>query len=167
MKKSLIYFSFFVCLYSFSQAMVVTDISANETLASQLASSTQQLTQLEKNYEILKEAHEKYKKINSIVTSVYKLSEIIKLQTEAIDNVRIVAENTKFEGRSKERLLSVLNNTLSSISERVETISNVLNEGFFSMSDKERIDLFKEERSAIFFLVGKTRGYANPYRARD
>jgi len=168
MKTTITYLLLLFTMHIFSQgAMVVTDVSANASLKSQLIASSNQLAQLEKNYDLLKSAEEKYKKVNSIVTSVYKISEIIALQKEAITNVSLVLKNTKLTGKSRERLFKTLNQTLVSIASRVDMISNVLQGGFFNMTDKERIDTFKQERSSIFILVSKTRGYANPYRPRD
>lgn len=149
----------------FSQgAMVVTDVTANQTLSTQLATSAEQLSQLEKNYEILKSAEEKYEKINSIVTSVAKISDIIQFQEEAITNVKLIMDNTRRTGKSKEKLAAYLNNSLMTISRSVETITSVLQEGFFNMSDKERIDMFDKERHVIFTQVSKTRGMALPYK---
>ena len=168
MKKAITFLCLIISIPFFSQgAMVVTDLTANQTLASTLTASTKQLTQLEKNYALLKSAEEKYQKINSIVTSVYSLGEIINLQKEAINNVSLVLNKTKLTGKSLSRLENVLKQTLENIAKLTGTISNVLKDGFFNMSDKERIDMFQQNRSAIFFLVSKTRGYANPYRKRN
>ncbi|CAH8295979.1 hypothetical protein EV196_11321 [Mariniflexile fucanivorans] len=164
MKKQFLLLFLFVTISNYGQ-MAVTDVTANETLATQLTTSTNQLAQLEKSYQVLKEAEEKYQKINSIVTSVYKIGEIIELQREAIENINIVRNNKK--SADNPNLLENMNHILLSINQRVNTISNVLKEGFFNMSDKERIDMFKSERSAIFFQVSKTRGYANTYRIRN
>ncbi len=164
MKNLLVVLILLFTSYSFGQAMVVTDVTANQTLTTQLAKSAQQLNQLEKNYELLKSAEDKYKKINSIVTSVAKISSIIDLQKEAIENVNIVLNNSNLKGKSRTTLLNSLNQSMLSIGGSVETITNVLNEGFFNMSDKERLEMFEGERKKVLFQVGKTRGYANPYR---
>lgn len=165
MKNSIKYIFLLITSLSFSQ-VVVSDVTANTTLQSQLATSTQQLTQLEKSYKLLKDAEEKYQKVNSIITSVFQIGEIVELQKEAINNVSLVMKYTRYKGESREKLMKILNNTLLAISMRLETVSTVLQGGFFSMTDKERIDMFQKERSSIFALVSKTRGYANPYRNR-
>ncbi|MFI8410834.1 hypothetical protein ACIGHM_29040 [Streptomyces diastaticus] len=161
--KHLFTFLFAIVSVSIYSQVVVTDVTANQTLATQLTTSTNQLSQLERNYELLKESEEKYQKINSIVTSVYNLGEILKLQKEAIFNVKLFLEKTNLKGDAREKMVVKCKNIVESIGRSSENISNVLKEGFFSMTDKERIDFFKEERHHIYFLVSKTRGYALPY----
>ena len=65
-----------VSIKNYSQ-MAVTDVTANQILATQLATSSEQLVQLQKNYDLLKAAEEKYQKINSIYNLIDKLSDMI------------------------------------------------------------------------------------------
>lgn len=167
MKNLILIFFMSASFQIFSQAAVVNDVMANQSLSSQLVTSGKQLSQLERSYEILKQAQEQYKKINSVVTSVAQVGEIIDLQRESIQNVNLILANTKRTGKSRQNLVKHLNTLITTITQKSETISNVLNEGFFTMNDKDRLDLFQKERSDIFSLVVQTRGMANPYRNRD
>jgi hypothetical protein len=165
MKKLLLLFLLTFALSNYGQ-VVTNDTQANITLSSQLLKSAEQLKQLEKNYDLIKKAEEKYEKINSLVSSVSNLKEIISLSNEAYSNVSLVLENTNLKGKSRQILIKNLQKLTIKISEKTLNISKVVKEGFFTMSDKERMDLFQKERNSIFSLVSRTRGYANPYRKR-
>lgn len=164
---NILIFMFITSLIYSQGAMIVSDVTANQTLASQLTSSGKQLAQLEKSYKLLKDAEKKFQKVNSIVTSVYKVKDIIDLQTEAIENIKLVLKNTNLKGKKRERLVKTLTNNLVSITRRVSIVTDVLQDGFFDMTDKERIDMFDKERRAVFTLMAKTRGYANAYKKKD
>lgn len=164
MKMQLTLLFLLLSIYGSAQVMVVNDLSANQTLTTQLATSTEQLTQLQKNYQLLKDAESKYKKINSIVMSVANIDKIIKLQSEAISDINLIMRHTNYTGKNKAHLSEFLNRLLVNMSEKVETASNVISEGFFDMTDKERIDMFEKLRQDVFAHAAVTRGKALPYR---
>ncbi|HAO14001.1 MAG TPA: hypothetical protein DDE71_00315 [Tenacibaculum sp.] len=165
MKKLIFIIFISLSINAFSQ-LAVTDPTANVTLKSQLVTATQQLSQLERNYQIIKEGHEKYQKVNSLVSTVSNIEEIIRLQREGIRNISLVMRHTNLKGNSKVRLVQILKRLSHAIITKTENISKIVKTGFFSMNDKERIDMFQKERNAIYTLVVKTRGYANPYKNR-
>ena len=159
----------FVSINLFSQCpvpQVVTDVTANKSLKLQLANSGQQLKQLEDNYAVLQDAKDKYEKVSSIVTSVFELKEIIDLQAEAIENTNLVLNNNNLKGKRLTNMLETLTKQVSSIEKHVTLIDQVLTDGFFDMTDKERVEMFESTREKVFFLTSRTRGYANPYRNR-
>ena len=146
--------------------MLVTDTAtnaslaaANSTMATTLTKATAQLSQLEKSYAIMKKASDKIEKVSSVVQSVNDIKELIKLQDEAITNVKLITKHKK-----SKNTYNILTNLLQNITKHIGNVNKVLTKGFFSMSDKERTDFFKEEKSIIFGLTARTRGMANPYK---
>lgn len=161
---TLLFFALFTSFLMAQPPMVVTDVKANAQLKTQLVNSGKQLAQLQRSYELLKDAQDKYQEINSYVSSINDISDIISMQKEAIENVNLIVKNTKRKGESRELLMTYLNRILLDISKSVGVVSNVLSEGYFSMDDKDRIDLFQAERDRVFSLLASTRGKANPYK---
>jgi hypothetical protein len=157
---------FAITLSSFGQVMVTNDVKTNATLSSQLAQAAEQLKQLEENIEIITTAQNKYEEIYSVVSSIFDMNEITQLSKEAFTNISLVEQHTKLKGKSRERLIKGLQRTVTLITRKVSEVVKVGQKGFFKMTDKERIDMFKEYRNEIFSLVVATRGPANPYRPR-
>jgi hypothetical protein len=147
-------------LLGFSQ-MVVNDPGANAALTSQLATSAQQLKQLEESYSILQKNAERLDKVTSVISSINNIEQIIAYQKEATGNVQLIMKNSKGNNTI---IFRSMNKVLQDISKNVNLINKVLKGGFFSMSDKERIDYFDNIKRDIIFNLGKTRMYSAKYK---
>jgi Type IV secretion system proteins len=149
----------------------VTDAAAgaqmtavNTSLMSQLSTAGNQLTQLEKSYEMMEKSAEKIEKVNSMVEAVSDMKEIISLNNENIKNVQFVLKNLGKNKKQNVMYMKKLSGTVTAVSGYVSTLNKLMSSNFFSMTDKERLDYFKELRTKVIFQVGKSRGIANQFR---
>jgi len=164
MKKIFIFLILTTSLFSSAQ-MAVTDVGVSMSMTEQIAKSTAQLAQLEKNYELMKKSVDKLEKINNAINGVFDMKEIIELQKEAIENVKLINEktahsNSKYNQESKKNLTK----GLEDINKSIQRIINLLKTGYFSMSDKERIDALNQEKDKIFLQTFTTRVKAIKYK---
>ena len=162
MKNLITILAITILSWSYGQ-MAVVDAGVNASLSSQLATSSNQLLQLEKSYKVLQEASDKIDKVSSMVKSVNDIGEIVTLQKEAISNITFIMSKTKKENGST-AITKNLSKTLATITGQLNSINKTLSSGFFSMTDKDRIDYFENSRSIILLNVAKTRVAANKYR---
>lgn len=140
--------------------MAVVDAGVNGQLATQLSTSASQLAQLEQSYELIKKTADNVEKVTSYVQSVNDIKSVIDLQKEAVNNINLIMRNKG----SQKGVAKNLTGILQGISRHITNINKVITSGFFTMTDKERLDFFREEKSIIFSQVAKTRGMANPYK---
>lgn len=144
MKKLFLLIVIFISGISFAQ-IPVTDATANANLGIQISKSTEQLTQLQKSYQLMKEGYEKYKKVNSYVQQMGQLQNIINYQRQAIRNANLAlkkARGGKFSVRDIET-------NLRQISGSVKTVQAILNNNMFNMTDGERIQVMENELKKV------------------
>lgn len=154
MKNLLLPIMLFTALISFGQATVI-DVKANKTMISQLANAVKQLAQAEKNYAMLEKASDKVEKVSTAIKSVNEIGIFLKMQTEILSNVKIVL-NAKNKRVSAQKIDQLLNSTTMSIA----NVKNLLSNSFFSLNDKERLDLLKEQKKTIGIELLRSRMYA-------
>lgn len=140
MKKILLIFSLIFFNSAFSQ-MAVIDATANKQMAKQISQSVTQIRQLENTYNVLKEAKEKYEKVNGYVSQMGQLQNIINQQKQAVNNANKCLQKAR-NGRVS---LRDVETNLRQISGSIKTIQAVLSNGFFNMSDAERIAILDKE----------------------
>lgn len=144
MKKLILTFCLLVGSYSFAQ-MAVVDVGANKQIAKQITQSAAQIKQLEKSYSLLKEAQEKYQKVNGYIQQMGQLQNIINMQKQAINNSNKILEKAR-KGKFD---VSGIKNQLAQISGSIKTVQALLNNGMFNMSDSERITLLENEYNKV------------------
>lgn len=144
MKKLLLTLCLLVGSYSFAQ-MAVVDASANQQIAKQITQSAAQIKQLEKSYSLLKDAQEKYQKVNGYIQQMGQLQNIINMQKQAINNSNKILEKAR-KGKFD---VSSIKNQLAQISGSIKTVQALLNNGMFNMSDSERITLLENEYNKV------------------
>lgn len=140
MKKILLVFSLIFFTSAFSQ-MAVIDATANKQMAKQISQSVTQIRQLENTYKVLKEAKEKYEQVNGYVSQMGQLQNIINQQKQAVNN----ANKCLQKARNGKVSLREVDTNLKQISGSIKTIQAVLSNGFFNMSDAERIAILDKE----------------------
>lgn len=144
MKKLILTLCLLVGSYSFAQ-MAVVDASANQQIAKQITQSAAQIKQLEKSYSLLKDAQEKYQKVNGYIQQMGQLQNIINMQKQAINNSNKILEKAR-KGKFD---VSSIKNQLAQISGSIKTVQALLNNGMFNMSDSERITLLENEYNKV------------------
>lgn len=144
MKKLILTFCLLVGSYSFAQ-MAVVDAGANQQIAKQITQSAAQIKQLEKSYSLLKDAQEKYQKVNGYIQQMGQLQNIINMQKQAISNSNKILEKAR-KGKFD---VSGIQNQLAQISGSIKTVQALLNNGMFNMSDSERITLLENEYNKV------------------
>lgn len=144
MKKLLLTLCLLVGTYSFAQ-MAVVDAGANQQIAKQITQSAAQISQLEKSYSLLKDAQEKYQKVNGYIQQMGQLQNIINMQKQAINNSNKILEKAR-KGKFD---VNGIQNQLAQISGSIKTVQALLNNGMFNMSDSERITLLENEYNKV------------------
>lgn len=143
-----------------AQKQLTTLNASNKTalakLGEQVGTAAKQLSQLEKTYETVKATAEKVEKVNSSVQSFNNMSKYISKQKEIINNINIVA-NSKRQNISKKQLQSIV----TASSESLKKIQSFLQDGFFNLNDKERIDLIGSENKKLEINLIRSKLYAN------
>lgn len=126
--------------------MPVTDATANTQLAEQVATSTKQLAQLQKTYEVVKKGQEQYQKVNNAIMQLSLIEDIIKTQRKAIDDAKYCLD--KSDGNLK-FVANDINKSLAQINNSINTINKVLQNNIFNMSDSERIQFIENEKQKV------------------
>lgn len=144
MKKLILTLCLLVGSYSFAQ-MAVVDVGANQQIAKQITQSAAQIKQLEKSYSLLKDAQEKYQKVNGYIQQMGQLQNIINMQKQAINNSNKILEKAR-KGKFD---VNGIQNQLAQISGSIKTVQALLNNGMFNMSDSERITLLENEYNKV------------------
>lgn len=156
MKNKILLAGFFL-LPIFSNAQlsgVVYDPTNATNMKTQISTSGKQLAQLQKSVEYMKKASDRLNKVSGYIRDMRDLQDISKMYKESISMVTKIRNNiSKIKSNSRKKIiLNDVQDALSTINESVGFINKILSNDFFSMSDKDRMELINEERSKI---VGK------------
>ncbi|PXW07095.1 hypothetical protein C8D70_12310 [Chryseobacterium sp. CBTAP 102] len=158
MKKIIITALFFATTSIYAQ-LVVSDPGVETAMAQSIAMSQQQLTKTEnlinkqeEQIRVLKQMKEKVERVNGVLRDMQELRDILKMQKESIKIA------TSVKGRLSEfSTAEFQKNALNTISVCLNNLTNTLvfiqkltSNNFFSMTDKERIDLVREQKSQAF-----------------
>ncbi len=144
MKRLLLALTLMIGFCAFAQVAVV-DAAANHQMAKQITQSAAQIKQLEKSYQLLKDAQEQYNKVNGYIQQMGQLQNIINLQKQAINNSNKILQ----KARAGKFDVSGISSQLSQISGSIKTVQALLNNGMFKMSDSERITLLENEYNKV------------------
>ena len=139
----------------------VFDPTAAGNMTEQIATSGKQLTQLEKSLEYLKKADDKLNQVSGYVRNMQDLNQIKKMYAESISmatKIRGSLPNVKNAGQ-KQRIISQVTACVTNLNNSISFITKVLSSNFFSMSDSERMELIKAERSKILINRSKLAAY--------
>ncbi|MDV4099077.1 hypothetical protein CMT22_17785 [Elizabethkingia anophelis] len=146
----------------FGVPQTVYDPTASVNMGKQIAASTEQLTQLQKSVEYLKKAEEKVNQVNSYVRSMDELKNVIELQKKSIINATKVKEKVGRIKNPEIRKIMITNtsNALSEISNSIVMINKILSNGFFQMTDTERMEWIRKQRDRVFSNFQKIKRYS-------
>lgn len=153
-------------LISLNGQMVVNDATANITLNSQLATASKQLVSMQQTYDAIKGASDKIEEVNDYVNSLTMAKSIYEHQKEIIENVNYINSKIKKIDNS-DNITDKLSGVLTVLSDTMLELSKVTTNGFFNMTDKDRIDMIEKLQKKVFGLTLTTRKYAFPYRTDD
>lgn len=132
---------FFLSIFSYGQ-MAVVDAGVNASLTSQIATASKQLVEAQKSYELLEKSADKIEKVSQAIKSVAEIGEFLQMQSTILKNLSQASRNKNI---SQDKVNKILNGTQRSI----KGVQNLLSNSFFSLNDKERLDLLKEEKESI------------------
>ncbi|OPC67976.1 hypothetical protein BAZ12_15625 [Elizabethkingia miricola] len=168
MKKVLIIIGFVGFALAKSQ-VVVSDPGVQMALEKSIAISNSELTKtisiLDKQtgqLELLGKMKDKVDKVNSVVGDMQEIRDIVTMQKESIATaVRIKSRLSDFKTNEfKKVALNDISNSLSTLSRTLQFVQKVLTSNFFSMSDKERMDIIRDQKTQAFRAYMIIRKYA-------
>lgn len=134
----------------FSQ-MVVHDPVQEANMAQQISNSSQQVVQMEKSLEYMQKSAEKLNKVNSYLRNLQDLEKITRLYKESISLAQKARNNvSKIKGANSQRqAINDIAGIISSLEQGIRFVSQILSNDFYSMTDKDRMDLINKERRKI------------------
>lgn len=167
MKIKNLLLAIFMCSSSFVFSQwTVHDPTNAVNMSKQIETSTQQVTQLEKTVEYMKKAEEKLSQVNGLVQNIDEIKEIMLLQKQSLRYANII-KNKKLptikDPQYIRQIVSNTTNSLQTINSSIKFINNILTNGFFKMSDAERINLIENQREKVFTQYAKLMGQAQPF----
>lgn len=135
-----------------AQGMIVYDPTNEAKMGTIISNSVEQLSKLEKTVDYMKKAEEKLSRVNGYLQKVEDVQKIIDLQRKSIkEAIRVRDKVLKMKGsQSARQYTKTLSSALSAIKNSISNVNSILTNGYFSMSDKERIDFIRQERSRVF-----------------
>ena len=152
MKKIMLLLSFMWGNLLHAQMITVTEAPATDILLGQQI--TDGLTNIQvamDNYELVKSNVEKVEKVNAYIGQLKLISDMIDKQQEAIQAAQAIQKKVKSiknVSTAKSTIQSV-SNSLEAINNSTKMINKITTNGFFNMSDKERIDMLEKENQII------------------
>ena len=119
-------------------------------MSTQIQATTQQIVQLDKSLEYMKKASDAVTKVSGYVRDLKELEEIAELYKEAISLSKQARQKlSKKRPATQKRIADDIINILSTLNQSITFINKIMSNNFFAMSDKERVELLREERSKI------------------
>ena len=130
--------------------MVVTDPTQAANMSTQIQATTQQIAQLDKSLEYMKKTSDAVTKVSGYVRDLKELKEISDLYKEAISLSKQARQKlSKKRPATQKRIADDILSILSTLNQSITFVNKIMANNFFSMSDKERVELLREERSKI------------------
>ena len=155
MKKNFTSLLLLLSTFMFAQ-MATYDAAAQANMMQQIAQTTKQLEQAERSYAILEKAKDKVDKVSSAIKQVNEIKSFIEMQSEILNNVATVLQSKRKYITDKQ-----LQRIIKSTGKSIVNIKNLLSDDFFSLNDKERMDLIKEEKVELLNNLVRSRMYKN------
>lgn len=156
MKKIVFILGILLPMFSYSQltpgGSVVYDPTQAANMSTQISNSATQIKQLEKSLEYMKKASQKLEQVNDYLRDIEDLKQISKMYKESFSIAQKIRTNLPKIKNPELRAyyINEVTSSLSSINNSVTFINKILTSKFFSMSDKDRMDLIKKEKHKIF-----------------
>lgn len=150
--KKLILLSLFGTGIFTSAQVVVSDPVMQASIGEEIQHSLTQIEQFEKNLTLLEKAQERVDVVSSHVRDISELKNILLMQKESIVNATKVKNRlSEFGSFSyKKNVLVNVESSLTLISTSIGMLNKVLTTGFFKMTDKERMDYIKEQKTQVY-----------------
>lgn len=140
-------------LFGFSQVggSVVYDPTQATNMATQIKNTSTQISQLDKSLELMKKASDKLEKVNGALRDIEELAEIKSLYELTMKYANMIRKDVgKVKSkRRREIIIRKVTNSIGVVQNSLSFVNKVLSSNFFSMSDKDRIDLLAQEKSKI------------------
>ncbi len=135
--------------YAYSQigAMATYDASANANLINQIQESARQTAELQKQFNLLKEAKDRIEQVSGAVQQLGQLQNIINEQRAAISNANKITSIISETKRKTD--LSGISYNLSRIQASISTVQKLLENGLFKMQDAERMELINKQYQEV------------------
>lgn len=152
MKKIMVLLSFMWGSLLHAQMITVTEAPATDILlGEQITDGLANLQVTMDNYELVKSSVEKVEKVNAYIGQLKLISDMIDKQQEAIQAAQEIQRKVK-----SIKNVATAKSTIQSVSKSLEMINNstkminkITTNGFFNMTDKERIDMLEKENQII------------------
>ena len=149
MKKIIFFMLLSFGSYAYSQigAMATYDASANASLINQIQESARQTAELQKQFNLLKEAKDRIEQVSGAIQQLGQLQNIINEQRAAISNANKIT--TIISETRRKTDLSGISYNLSRIQSSITTVQKLLDNGIFKMQDSERMDLINKQYQEV------------------
>ncbi|MRM84275.1 hypothetical protein [Riemerella anatipestifer] len=150
MKKNILILMVTLPILGLSQT-VVYDPTQAANMGTQIQNSATQVAQLDKSLEYMQKASEKLDKVSGYVRDLQDLKEIADMSRESFRIAQQLRANLpKVKSQSRRQLYTKkITQSLKSINESLAFVNKVVSNNFFSMSDKDRMELIKRERHRV------------------
>ncbi|WP_424651974.1 hypothetical protein [Capnocytophaga gingivalis] len=164
MKRVLSLFVLFAVTYtSYGQASIVYDPTVASKIIETIDTGLDQLEEIERMANYYEEARDKLKTINKAVSEIKNIKKIVESSKEIMEganrakNAIAKIADPKSRQKNTNYLLKIIRNT----KEANDELRKILKENYLELSDKERMDLIKEQEKIIRNNKARMKMYYN------
>ena len=164
MKRVLSLFALFAVTYtSYGQASIVYDPTVASKIIETIDTGLDQLEEIERMANYYEEARDKLKTINKAVSEIKNIKKIVESSKEIMEganrakNAIAKIADPKSRQKNTNYLLKIIRNT----KEANDELRKILKENYLELSDKERMDLIKEQEKIIRNNKARMKMYYN------
>lgn len=164
MKRVLSLFVLFAITYtSYGQASIVYDPTVASKIIETIDTGLDQLEEIERMANYYEEARDKLKTINKAVSEIKNIKKIVESSKEIMEganrakNAIAKIADPKSRQKNTNYLLKIIRNT----KEANDELRKILKENYLELSDKERMDLIKEQEKIIRNNKARMKMYYN------
>ncbi|MEM6734642.1 MAG: hypothetical protein AAF620_01110 [Bacteroidota bacterium] len=137
-------------------ATVVSDPKSYGFYAEQVAQGAETVSAVNQQIDLLTDVKEKLEKVSNAVKQARLLRNIIgmgtRLKTKTEANFNLISDTDLFSPSELRALFESTNIILSAMERTTKIANDVLSDGFFNMSDAERIEMLRELEADIAAL---------------
>ena len=136
---------------------IVKDPTNDANMGRQIQTSVEQYKTLQKQLDFVKKEAERLKKVNQYLLISGDLNSIKNLYKSCTTTANLVKQKLqKYKNvNTKKTGVKNVTNFLQQANTTINFLNKVLTNGLFSMSDKERIDLIREQKSVLLNVNSK------------
>lgn len=164
MKRILSTFVLFAITYiGYGQASIVYDPTVASKIIETIDTGLDQLEEIERMANYYEEARDKLKTINKAVSEIKNIKKIVESSKEIMEganrakNAIAKIADPKSRQKNTNYLLKIIRNT----KEANDELRKILKENYLELSDKERMDLIKEQEKIIRNNKARMKMYYN------